>query len=44
MIYHNPQYYEFLAKQQPDTLVELYQQLNPGVGIQSSDLFHPDGS
>jgi hypothetical protein len=37
-----PEYYRFLGDHQPDTLFQLYQEHNPGVGIQKADLFHPD--
>lgn len=37
------QYYEFLGEHQPDTLVELYQKLNPGFDIQEADLFVQQG-
>jgi hypothetical protein len=34
-----PEYYEFLGETQPDTLLQLYQKLNPGVTINKEDLF-----
>ncbi|KAF9459691.1 hypothetical protein BDZ94DRAFT_1239063 [Collybia nuda] len=34
-----PEYYEFLAKHQPDTLLRLYQKLNPDAPIKIADLF-----
>jgi len=37
-----PEYFKFLGDHQPDTLLHLYQEHNPGVGIQNADLFHPD--
>jgi hypothetical protein len=37
-------YFEYLAQVQPDTLVSLYQQLNPGVTITKADLFINQGS
>lgn len=37
------QYFEFLGEKQPDTLLKLYQDLNPGFGIQSGDLFDEKG-
>ncbi|KAH9477702.1 hypothetical protein JR316_0009928 [Psilocybe cubensis] len=38
-----PEYYKFLGKYQPDTLVELYQTLNPGFDIKKADLFDQQG-
>ncbi|KAF9459656.1 hypothetical protein BDZ94DRAFT_997828 [Collybia nuda] len=40
-----PEYFEFLAEHQQDTLLDLYQKLNPGVSIQVADLYttNPDG-
>lgn len=37
-----PEYFRFLGDHQPDTLLRLYQEHNPGVGIESADLFHVD--
>jgi len=34
-----PEYFHFLAQHQRDTLLDLYQQFNPGVSIQEADLF-----
>ncbi|KAF5366654.1 hypothetical protein D9757_012764 [Collybiopsis confluens] len=34
-----PEYFEYLAQKQPDTLVKLYQDLNPGLDIKKADLF-----
>ncbi|KAH8105185.1 hypothetical protein BXZ70DRAFT_904420 [Cristinia sonorae] len=34
-----PEYFEYLGKVQPDTLVKLYQDLHPGVDIKKEDLF-----
>jgi len=39
-----PEYFEFLALNQRDKLIELYTNLNPGVTIQSTDLFSSDGN
>ncbi|KAJ7084936.1 hypothetical protein C8R44DRAFT_753015 [Mycena epipterygia] len=39
-----PEYFEFLAEHQRDTLLALYQKLNPDVSIQLADLFTEDGS
>ena len=37
------QYYQFLALYQPETLLDLYNQLNPGFSIQEDDLFPVQG-
>ncbi|KAH8105194.1 hypothetical protein BXZ70DRAFT_510157 [Cristinia sonorae] len=34
-----PEYWEYLGRVQPDTLVKLYQDLHPGVDIKKEDLF-----
>lgn len=39
-----PEYFSFLGEHQPETLLDLYRQHNPGFSIQSEDLFHIDGS
>ncbi|KAJ8080796.1 hypothetical protein AAF712_006797 [Marasmius tenuissimus] len=39
-----PEYFDFLAQKQPDTLVNLYQKMNPGFDIQSNDLFDSSGN
>jgi hypothetical protein len=35
-----PEYFQYLGQTQPETLVKLYQDLNPGFSITAADLFH----
>jgi len=39
-----PEYFEYLAKKQPDTLLEVYRHHNPGFDIKLEDLFIMDQS
>jgi len=38
-----PEYYEYLSRKQPETLLQLYQGLNPGNSIVQDDLYDPQG-
>ncbi|KAH7322230.1 hypothetical protein B0J17DRAFT_684048 [Rhizoctonia solani] len=36
-----PEYFQFLGRVQPETLIKLYQDLHPGVDIKPEDIFKP---